>query len=140
MVEDSQDTLDEKPTLVPGGTKESPELPVEETTKEPREEPDEETTKESDEETAQLLTPPEKKVKVGHSSEKEPVVPKNNAEPENKAVPENNEESDEHAKVRGDIATLGWLLGNQPHISPEALLSVLDSDDDVEQNTQQQPC
>ena len=135
-----QDLLDEEPTQVSGGTKESPELLVEETTKEPREEPDEETTKEPEEETAQLLTPPAKKVKVGDSSEKEPVVPKNNAELENNVVPENNEESDEHAKVRGDIAALGWLLRNQPHISPEAVLSVLDADDDVEQNTQQQPC
>jgi len=156
-----QDLLDEEPTQVSGGTKESPELLVEETTKEPREEPDEETTQEPEEETAQLLTPPAKKVKVDNSSEKEPVVPKNNGELENNAELENNEESDEYAKVRRDIAAVGCLLRNQPHITPSTELdrlrfwtelergrywtrrgpgSVLDADDDGEQNTEQQHC
>ena len=161
VVEHSQDALDEEPTQVSGGTKESPELLVEETTKEPREEPDEETTKEPEEETAQLLTPPAKKAKVDNSSEKEPVAPKNNGELENNAELENNEESDEYAKVRRDIAAVGCLLRNQPHITPSTELdrlrfwtelergrywtrrgpgSVLDADDDGEQNTEQQHC
>ena len=130
-----QDLLDEEPTQVSGGTKESPELLVEETTKEPREEPDEETTQEPEEETAQLHTPPAKKLKVDNSCEKEPVVPKNNEE-----LLRNTARLEGTPCTEPDRLRFWTELERGQYWTRRGPGSVLDADDDVEQNTEQQHC